>query len=240
MIATRPASETRQAEGPLDRRAVHARFARVHEEAGFDRVLIGYYSDAPDGFVIAGDVFAHTERLGVLLAHRPGFVAPTVAARKLASSTSSRRPRRRARDLGRQRRRSAARRRLPRPRRALPPYRRVPRRPARALDSGRPARSRGRVLPLRGRLARGATRATAVPADLLRRILGCRHRRRRPARRRLRALGRAARRLERAHRARARGRGGERALAALQPFAAGRSSARPRRPPGSAPTRCSP
>ncbi len=60
-------------------------FARVHEEAGFDRVLIGYYSDAPDGFVVAADVLAHTERLGVLLAHRPGFVAPTLAARKLAT-----------------------------------------------------------------------------------------------------------------------------------------------------------
>ena len=60
-------------------------FARVHEEAGFDRVLIGYYSNAPDGFIVAADVLAHTERLGVLLAHRPGFVAPTVAARKLAT-----------------------------------------------------------------------------------------------------------------------------------------------------------
>jgi alkanesulfonate monooxygenase len=60
-------------------------FARVHERAGFDRVLIGYYSNAPDGFVIATDVLGHTERLGVLLAHRPGFVAPTVAARKLAT-----------------------------------------------------------------------------------------------------------------------------------------------------------
>ncbi len=57
----------------------------MHEESGFDRVLIGYYSDAPDGFVVAGDALAHTERLGVLLAHRPGFVAPTVAARKLAT-----------------------------------------------------------------------------------------------------------------------------------------------------------
>ncbi len=64
-------------------------FARVHEEAGFDRVLIGYYSDAPDGFVIAGDVFAHTDRLGVLLAHRPGFWAPTIAARAREPSTRS-------------------------------------------------------------------------------------------------------------------------------------------------------
>jgi alkanesulfonate monooxygenase len=60
-------------------------FARAHEEAGFDRVLIGYYADAPDGFLVGGYVAAHTTRLGLLLAHRPGFVAPTVAARALAT-----------------------------------------------------------------------------------------------------------------------------------------------------------
>ena len=76
MIATRPSSETRPAEGRLIDVPFTREFARAHEDAGFDRVLIGYYSDAADGFVVAGDVFAHTERLGVLLAHRPGFVAP--------------------------------------------------------------------------------------------------------------------------------------------------------------------
>ena len=86
MIATRPASETRPAEGPLIDVSFTREFARVHEEAGFDRVLIGYFSDAPDGFMVASATSAaHTERLGVLLAHRPGFVAPTLAARKLAT-----------------------------------------------------------------------------------------------------------------------------------------------------------
>ena len=60
-------------------------FAQAHEAGGFDRVLIGYYADAPDGFQLAGYIAAHTERLGLLLAHRPGFVAPTVAARALAT-----------------------------------------------------------------------------------------------------------------------------------------------------------
>ncbi len=60
-------------------------FARVHEQAGFDRVLIGYFSNDVDGFVVAMDVLNHTDRMSVLLAHRPGFVAPTVAARKLAT-----------------------------------------------------------------------------------------------------------------------------------------------------------
>jgi alkanesulfonate monooxygenase len=84
-ISTRPGSETVPAEGPLVDVDYTRAFARAHEEAGFDRVLIGYYSDQPDGFVVAADVLAHTERLGVLLAHRPGFVAPTLAARKLAT-----------------------------------------------------------------------------------------------------------------------------------------------------------
>jgi alkanesulfonate monooxygenase len=38
-----------------------------------------------DGFIIADQTLAATERLGVLLAHRPGFVAPTQVARKYAT-----------------------------------------------------------------------------------------------------------------------------------------------------------
>lgn len=57
-------------------------FFRAHEENNFDRVLIGYHSTAPDGWVIAGFGAASTERLNFLIAHRPGFMAPSVAARK--------------------------------------------------------------------------------------------------------------------------------------------------------------
>ena len=85
MIATREYSEIHPPRGPVVDVEFTRSFARVHEQAGFDRVLIGYYSNAPDGFIIATDVLGHTERLGVLLAHRPGFVSPTVAARKLAT-----------------------------------------------------------------------------------------------------------------------------------------------------------
>ena len=60
-------------------------FARVHEAAGFDMVLTGYSSSTPDGFEVAGYAAAHTTRLGYLIAHRPGFVAPTLAARKAAT-----------------------------------------------------------------------------------------------------------------------------------------------------------
>lgn len=60
-------------------------FARTHEAAGFDLVLTGYSSSTPDGFEVAGYAAAHTRRLGYLIAHRPGFVAPTLAARKAAT-----------------------------------------------------------------------------------------------------------------------------------------------------------
>ena len=60
-------------------------FVRAHENAGFDRVLIGYYSAGPDGFEIASYAAQQTERLSYLIAHRPGFVAPTLAARKAAT-----------------------------------------------------------------------------------------------------------------------------------------------------------
>src|SRR3954463_2447197 len=84
-IAPRVSSELIPPSGPPFDAAVVAETARIHEQAGFDRVLIGYFSNAPDGFIIGAHAAAVTERLGFLLAHRPGFVAPTVAARKLAT-----------------------------------------------------------------------------------------------------------------------------------------------------------
>src|SRR5207244_7519804 len=84
-IAPRVSSELIPPSGPPFDAKVVAETARIHERAGFDRVLIGYFSDAPDGFLVGAHAAAVTERLGFLLAHRPGFVAPPVAARKLAT-----------------------------------------------------------------------------------------------------------------------------------------------------------
>ena len=84
-IAPRVSSEIIPPSGPPFDPEVIAETARIHERAGFDRVLIGYFSDAPDGFLVGAHAAAVTERLGFLLAHRPGFVAPPVAARKLAT-----------------------------------------------------------------------------------------------------------------------------------------------------------
>ena len=59
--------------------------ARAHEASDFDLVLVGYSSSSAEGFLVAQHAAAHTERLGYLIAHRPGFVAPTLMARKVAT-----------------------------------------------------------------------------------------------------------------------------------------------------------
>ena len=60
-------------------------FSRAHERAGFDKVLVGYTATSAEGFVVASYAASQTERLGFLIAHRPGFLAPTLAARKAAT-----------------------------------------------------------------------------------------------------------------------------------------------------------
>jgi alkanesulfonate monooxygenase len=60
-------------------------FSRAHEEAGFDKVLVGYTATSAEGFIVASYAASHTERLAYLIAHRPGFVPPTLAARKAAT-----------------------------------------------------------------------------------------------------------------------------------------------------------
>lgn len=59
--------------------------ARLHDEGGYDRVLVANAAVMPDNISIAGYIGAATERLGIMLAHRPGFIAPTMAARVLAT-----------------------------------------------------------------------------------------------------------------------------------------------------------
>lgn len=85
MIATTAGSESKAVAGPLIDPAYVREFSRAHEEAGFDRVLIGYSASSPDGFAVASAALHATERLKVLIAHRPGFVAPTIVARKLVT-----------------------------------------------------------------------------------------------------------------------------------------------------------
>lgn len=62
-----------------------AEAARAHERAGFDMVLVGYSSSSAESFLVALHAAEKTEHLAYLVAHRPGFVAPTLMARKIAT-----------------------------------------------------------------------------------------------------------------------------------------------------------
>jgi len=68
----------------LDKEYVDAA-ARAQEEGGFDRVLIPFGSNTPESQIVAAHAAAITSKLGFLIAHRPGFTQPTLAARQLAT-----------------------------------------------------------------------------------------------------------------------------------------------------------
>nr|CEP29674.1 putative coenzyme F420-dependent N5,N10-methylene tetrahydromethanopterin reductase and related flavin-dependent oxidoreductases [Klebsiella variicola] len=52
MIGHRLSSETIAPVGPIFDRDYIVRFAQTHEAAGFDRLLVGHWSDQPDGFLV--------------------------------------------------------------------------------------------------------------------------------------------------------------------------------------------
>lgn len=85
MIGHRLSSETIAPVGPIFDRDYIVRFAQTHEAAGFDRLLVGHWSDQPDGFLVTATAGLSTQKIQYLLAHRPGFVSPTLAARKFAT-----------------------------------------------------------------------------------------------------------------------------------------------------------
>lgn len=84
-IGNHHASEIHPRSGPdLDRDYVE-QLARAHDEAGFDLALIAQHSTSPDSSFIAAHASSVTRRLKLLVAHRPGFIAPTLAARQFAT-----------------------------------------------------------------------------------------------------------------------------------------------------------
>lgn len=78
-------SEVIPASGPAFDIAHIERTARAHEQAGFDGVLLPHNAGWADNFLTAARAANVTNSLNFLLAHRPGFVSPTLAARKLAT-----------------------------------------------------------------------------------------------------------------------------------------------------------
>ncbi|CDY77145.1 Alkanesulfonate monooxygenase [Caballeronia glathei] len=85
MIQPQKVSETHLAKGPaIDIEYLRA-FAQAHENAGFDRILVPYQSTSPDALLTVAYAAGVTKRVNFMLAHRPGFVAPTLAARQIAT-----------------------------------------------------------------------------------------------------------------------------------------------------------
>jgi alkanesulfonate monooxygenase len=85
LIGSQEQSEIHPAKGPaIDRDYVEA-LAKAHDAGGFDRALIAFGSSSPESQLVAAYASSVTERLGFMIAHRPGFTAPTVAARQLAT-----------------------------------------------------------------------------------------------------------------------------------------------------------
>jgi alkanesulfonate monooxygenase len=84
-IPTRDGSEARAAVGPIIDRAYIEWSARAHEAAGFDRVLVAFHSTSPESILIGAHVATSAPNLGVMIAHRPGFTVPTLAARQFAT-----------------------------------------------------------------------------------------------------------------------------------------------------------
>jgi alkanesulfonate monooxygenase len=68
----------------IDRRHIEAA-ALAQERGGFDRVLIPFGSSSPESQTVAAHAAALTTKLGFLVAHRPGFTQPTLAARQFAT-----------------------------------------------------------------------------------------------------------------------------------------------------------
>ncbi|WP_069884915.1 LLM class flavin-dependent oxidoreductase [Streptomyces luteocolor] len=61
------------------------RLARAHEDHGWDRVLFAYGSGSPDPSPAAAYIAARTDRLQILVAHRPNVSYPTFAAKTFAT-----------------------------------------------------------------------------------------------------------------------------------------------------------
>jgi alkanesulfonate monooxygenase len=85
IAATNDGSETTPRSGPSFDKEYTLRLGRAHEDWGWDRVLFAYGSGSPEPSASAAYLLSHTERLQVLLAHRPNVSYPTFAAKTFAT-----------------------------------------------------------------------------------------------------------------------------------------------------------
>ena len=78
-------SETVRRNGPaLDPGFIEA-VAKAQENVGFDRVLVAFNSTSAESILVGQHIANVTDHLGLMIAHRPGFTVPTLAARQLAT-----------------------------------------------------------------------------------------------------------------------------------------------------------
>ncbi|MEW2318442.1 LLM class flavin-dependent oxidoreductase [Streptomyces bauhiniae] len=85
IAATNDGSETTPRSGAAFDKDYTLRLARAHEDYGWDRVLFAYGSGSPDPAPAAAYIAARTDRLQLLLAHRPNVSYPTFAAKTFAT-----------------------------------------------------------------------------------------------------------------------------------------------------------
>ena len=78
-------SETRPRSGTSFDKEYTLRFARAHEDNGWDRILFAYHSGAPDPATAAAYIATKLDSLKILLAHRPNVSYPTYAAKVFAT-----------------------------------------------------------------------------------------------------------------------------------------------------------
>ncbi|TFV98060.1 LLM class flavin-dependent oxidoreductase [Orlajensenia leifsoniae] len=77
--------ETRARSGASFDKDYTLRFARAHEDNGWDRILFAYHSGSPDPAAAAAYIAGKLDHLQILLAHRPNVSYPTYAAKVFAT-----------------------------------------------------------------------------------------------------------------------------------------------------------
>jgi alkanesulfonate monooxygenase len=85
IAATNEGSEVTARSGPSFDKEYTLKLARAHEDHGWDRVLFAYGSGSPDPSPAAAYIAARTEKLQILVAHRPNVAYPTFAAKTFAT-----------------------------------------------------------------------------------------------------------------------------------------------------------
>jgi alkanesulfonate monooxygenase len=85
IAGTNPASEvTPRTGGPLDLEYT-SKLARAHEDNGWDRILFAYHSGSPDPAQVAAYIAGRTERINLVVAHRPNVAYPTLTAKTFST-----------------------------------------------------------------------------------------------------------------------------------------------------------